>query len=45
MTVLHSFCMATYADGAYPTLGLTMSRSGEFYGLSNAPEDSSAFYG
>jgi len=45
MTVLHSFCMATCTDGAYPTLGLTMSRSGDFYGLSNAPEDSEAFYG
>jgi uncharacterized repeat protein (TIGR03803 family) len=45
MTVLHSFCMATCTDGAYPTLGLTMSRSGDFYGLSNAPEDSENFYG
>jgi uncharacterized repeat protein (TIGR03803 family) len=45
-TKLHTFCALTdCADGANPTLGLTLSRSGDFYGLSNAPNDSSAFYG
>jgi uncharacterized repeat protein (TIGR03803 family) len=45
MTVLHQFCQSTCTDGSYPTQGLTMSSSGEFYGLSNAPENSTAFYG
>jgi uncharacterized repeat protein (TIGR03803 family) len=46
LTTLHTFCALTgCADGEYPTLGLTLARSGNFYGLSNAPEDSSAYYG
>jgi uncharacterized repeat protein (TIGR03803 family) len=46
LTTLHSFCLTTCADGAYPTLGLTMSRSGDFYGLSNVGErNPNAFLG
>lgn len=46
LTTLHSFCTTTCSDGAYPTLGLTMSRSGNFYGLSNAGQQNiEAFFG
>jgi len=46
LTTLHTFCaLPGCADGEYPTLGLTLARSGDFYGLSNAPEDSTAFDG
>jgi uncharacterized repeat protein (TIGR03803 family) len=46
LTTLHTFCQsAQCTDGGYPTLGLTLSRSGNFYGLSNAGDGSSAFYG
>jgi uncharacterized repeat protein (TIGR03803 family) len=45
-TVLHTFCQnVNCTDGANPSLGLTLARSGNFYGLSSAPEGSSAFYG
>jgi uncharacterized repeat protein (TIGR03803 family) len=46
MTVLHQFCQTTCNDGAFPTLGLTMSSSEEFYGFSNPGEkNTEAFYG
>jgi uncharacterized repeat protein (TIGR03803 family) len=46
LTTLHTFCQsAQCTDGGYPTLGLTLARSGNFYGLSNAGDGSSAFYG
>jgi uncharacterized repeat protein (TIGR03803 family) len=47
LTTLHTFCTTVAcADGAYPTFGLAMSRSGNFYGLSNAgARNPNAFYG
>ncbi len=45
MTLLHSFCLNSCTDGAFPTLGLTLSQNGEFYGVSNAGEKNpDAFY-
>jgi uncharacterized repeat protein (TIGR03803 family) len=44
-TVLHTFCDATGCpDGAYASFaGLTLARNGDFYGVSNPPDGSSAY--
>jgi uncharacterized repeat protein (TIGR03803 family) len=43
LTTLHTFCMGTCSDGNYPTSGLSLAWNGDFYGISNPPEDSSAY--
>ena len=46
MTVLHTFCaLFNCADGIYPSLGLTLARNGNLYGVTNAPDGSSNYQG